>query len=74
MSETILSEIIGRAIVDPDFRRELLADPTTALSDFPLTLEEQQALSRCQANDLEQFAQRMYDWFTASELRVNPRM
>ena len=46
MSAEAVKQIIGRAMTEPDFREQLLADPGTALAGFELTVEEQSALKK----------------------------
>jgi hypothetical protein len=67
MSSKALSEIIGVAILDMDFRRALLADPALAVAAFDLTPGERDALARCRTGSLVEFAAAMHDWLTATD-------
>jgi hypothetical protein len=64
-----LSDVIGMAVVDLDFRRRLLNDPAIALNEFDLTPQERTAVTRCRAESLEEFARTMYVWLTAQDER-----
>ena len=59
MSWEIVEAIIGRAIVDAAFRRQLLANPQKALHSEPLTGEEQEILFHIHASSLDDFSQQV---------------
>ncbi len=44
MSTEVVVQIIGRAVVEPDFRELLFANPDNALNGYDLTTEEIAAL------------------------------
>jgi hypothetical protein len=54
-----LSEIIGTAVIDPDFRGLLLTDPGQVLPRFDLTTEERRALHGIRAGTIEEFAEQL---------------
>ena len=53
MSRQALEAIIGRAILDCEFRIALFADPDNALSDYELTTVELAALKSVDAESLD---------------------
>jgi hypothetical protein len=63
MSWSTVNEILGLAIVDPTFRRELLSSPLKAVEEqgFVLTLEEICVIQRIHARDLTDFSQHIID-------------
>ena len=61
MDRGILEEIIGRAAMDIQFRREMLENPETALEDYKLTAEQITALKTISADALEKFAHRLVE-------------
>lgn len=56
MSTESVSQIIGKALVEPEFRNLLFSNPEAALSGFELTEEEKVSLSTMKAEDLNAFA------------------
>ncbi|MBO9312609.1 MAG: Franean1_4349 family RiPP [Chloroflexus sp.] len=56
MSQTAVEQIIGRAVVDPEFREKLIADARAACAGYDLTEEELEALERLDAESLKAFA------------------
>ena len=61
MYRGILEEIIGRAAMDMRFRREMLADPETALEEYKLTAEQIAAIKAIPADALERFAHQLVE-------------
>ena len=59
MASLSLSEILGTAIVDSEFRGQLLRDPQRVLHRFALTPEEQELLIGIQARTIEEFAEQL---------------
>jgi hypothetical protein len=59
MAYMALSEIIGTAVIDPDFRGMLLTDPGQVLPWFDLTTEERHALRGIRAGTIEEFAEQL---------------
>ena len=53
MSQKELEAVIGRAIVDPEFRLALFADPTAALAGYELVKEEIMVLRSVDAESLD---------------------
>jgi hypothetical protein len=65
MSSHGIHEVIGTAIIDRAFCRALLeGDRETLLAAFDLSPEERRVLLDIQADSLQGFAQRVYDWET----------
>jgi hypothetical protein len=56
MSQDTIEHILGKAILDTDFRDTLLADPEQALSSFALTDQEKNYLRHMDAETLDQLA------------------
>ena len=54
MSQKSVEQIIGRLVLDKDFRAQLAADRTAALAPFDLTDDERSALANM---NLEEFNQ-----------------
>lgn len=53
MSRQALEAVIGRAILDEEFRLALFADPETALVEYELTEQEMAAIRSVDAESLE---------------------
>lgn len=64
VTHATLSQVIGTAVVDDGFRQALLRNPSEALAPFDLAADELLALSRIQAQTLEQFAEQVVTWFS----------
>jgi hypothetical protein len=56
MSQASIEHIIGKALLDADFRDMLLANPEQALSGFDLTEAEKTYLKRADAETLDELA------------------
>ena len=56
MNHSILEEIIGRAAMDSQVRRKMLADPEAAFREYKLTKEQIVALKAIPTDALERFA------------------
>jgi len=56
MSKEAVEAIIGKAVVDSEFREALFADPDEALTGYDLTQEEVAALKAIDAETMESFA------------------
>lgn len=59
MSQQALEAILGRCVMDDDYRTLLFADPDQALAGYQLTQEERAALLAVDAETLEAFAERV---------------
>jgi hypothetical protein len=53
VSRQALEAVIGRAILDEEFRLALFADPETALVEYELTEQEMAAIRSVDAESLE---------------------
>lgn len=53
MSKTTIEQIIGRLVMDPEFRRQMAADRAQALAGFELTLDERASLDGLDLAELE---------------------
>jgi hypothetical protein len=51
-----LIRILGRALIDEQFREDFISDPNAATQDYPLTAEERQRLDNTPADELRSFA------------------
>jgi hypothetical protein len=71
-----LQAVIGRAIVDPTFCKDLLnGHRQERLAEFELSLEEREIASSVQATDLATFAAAIDRWIESkpvTEVRNNP--
>ena len=56
MTKEAVEAIIGKAVVDAEFRAALLADPDRALAGFDLTAEEVARLKAVDAESIETLA------------------
>jgi acyl-CoA hydrolase len=66
MSQAAVEQIIGRAVVDPSFREQLIADARTACAGYDLTDEELEALEKLDAESLQAFAGKLDPRLTKS--------
>jgi hypothetical protein len=53
MSRTTLEQIIGRLVLEPEFRRQMAADRGHALAEYDLTDEERAGLNGLDLAELE---------------------
>jgi hypothetical protein len=56
MSKEALQALIGRAVLDSEYRKALLANPAEALAGYELTDEERAALNALDAETLDSLA------------------
>ena len=56
MSKESVEAIIGKAVLESDFREALFANPDEVLGEYDLTEEEMAALKAIDAETLESFA------------------
>jgi len=68
MSHDNVAMIIGRAVMDPKFRKLLFSDPDAALEEYDLTDEETDALKQIKREDLEDFGGKLDDRITKSKM------
>jgi hypothetical protein len=63
MSWSTLNEILGLAVVDLTFQKELLEDPLKAVANrqYRLNKKEKKALSLIQANSIYEFTTRLLE-------------
>ena len=59
MSKQAMEAIVGRSLLDPDYRDLFFADPNQALATYELTKEERAALLSIDAETLDAFAERL---------------
>ena len=59
MSQQAMEAIVGRSLMDPDYRDLFFADPDQALASYELTKEERAALLSVDAETLDAFAERL---------------
>ena len=58
-----LQALVGRALIDPTFRRELLnGHRSECLQEFDLTRDEHAVASTIQASDLPSYARQLDGW------------
>jgi len=66
MTQQAVESIIGKAVMDGEFREVLFANPDEALTDYSLTDEETVALKSVDAETLESFAGALDDRISKS--------
>jgi hypothetical protein len=59
MSQEAVSQIIGRAVTDNEFRQLLFSNPEQALQGYDLTEDEKEALEDLKQEDLEDFSTKL---------------
>lgn len=59
MSQNAVSQIIGRAVTDADFRETLFSNPEQALQGYDLTEDDKEALKNLKQEDLEEFSTKL---------------
>jgi hypothetical protein len=60
-----LQALVGRALVDPSFRKDLLnGHRADCLAEYDLTREERRAAGAIQASDLTSFARQLDGWIS----------
>jgi hypothetical protein len=59
MSQDAVSQIIGLAVTDAEFRQLLFSKPDEALQGYDLTDEEEEALENLEQEDLEDFSTKL---------------
>ncbi len=59
MSHEQVEVVVGTAVIDGDFRRRLLTNPSSVVQDFALTVEESRAIESIRARSLEEFARKL---------------
>ena len=65
-----LQALVGRALIDPTFKRDLLnGHRTECLDEFNLTRDERTAASTIQASDLRTYARQLDSWITDHSVR-----
>ena len=62
MSRQVLEAVIGRAVLDKDFRVTLFAEPEVALIEYELTEDELAALKSLDAESLDACAAMLEAW------------
>ena len=59
MSQDAVSQIIGRAVTDTEFRQWLFSNPEEALQGYDLNEDEIEALKNLKQEDLEDFSTKL---------------
>ena len=67
MSYETLQVIVGTAIVDSNFRRNLLDKSPEALNKFELTPEETAAIAAIKARTFQGFARELHYWISRND-------
>ena len=66
MSTEAVQAVIGRAVMDGQFRNNLFADPDAALANYDLTEQEMAVLKAIDAETMESFAGALDDRISKS--------
>ena len=66
MSKQTVERVVGRAVLDSEFREALFADADEVLTDYELTEEEIAALKAIDFETMESFAARIGDQMSRS--------
>ncbi len=53
MSKASVEQVIGKLLIDADFRKAVAANPAEALAGYELTTEEREALSKVDVASFE---------------------
>lgn len=61
MSRKILEKIIGRAVMDPQFRQRMIEEPEIAFEEYDLTEEQLSAVKAIPTDALERFVQKLME-------------
>ena len=61
MSQAGVEQVIGKLVMDAEFRAAVAKDPQAALADYDLTDEEREGLSRVDTSTFEQAASALDD-------------
>lgn len=76
MSQASIERILGKAMLDAEFRDAFLANPEKTLAAFRLTVREKNYLRRMDAETLDQLATllstRKEAWLSAFTLQSKP--
>jgi hypothetical protein len=64
MAHEMLQAMVGMAIVDPDFRRQLVERSGRALNEFRLSNDESTAVRSIEANSFQDFASQLHNWIS----------
>ena len=64
MARDNLQELVGNAIINSQFRSELLTNTARAIEGFNLSPEERLFVSNIRANNFQSFAQQLHNWIS----------
>jgi len=64
---------VSRALVDGDYARLLLTDPSVAIEDLGCTLQQRKSLRSIRAANLHDFARQAQDLFWANDRAPHPQ-
>lgn len=70
MSQQAVAQVIGRAVVDAEFRDLLFSDPDQALVGYDLTMEERQAILATKSKHLKDFAGKLDPRITKAKFEI----
>jgi hypothetical protein len=51
MSKSVLEQVMGKMVLDPNFRQQVVSDPSSALEGYDLTSQERDALEQMDLNE-----------------------
>ena len=65
MTHENIQALIGTAIVDTEFRQQLLEDAASVIGEFGLTPDEASAVLAVKASTLQGFASQLHNWIAS---------
>ena len=51
MSKSVLEQVMGKMVLDPNFRQQVVSDPSSTLAGYDLTAQEREALQQMDLNE-----------------------
>ena len=70
MSQQVVQNVIGRAVMDQEFRQLLFSDPDKAFAGYDLTEEEKAVLRQLDATEVASFAGQLDERITKVKMRM----
>jgi hypothetical protein len=71
MSQEAVQNLIGRAVMDEAFRKQLFSDPDKAFQGYDLTSEEKDLLRNLDPDEVANFAGKLDERITKIKMRMS---